>query len=129
MIVDTSAIVAVLRGEPQGARIREVMGEAPLLEIAAPTYVELTAVVGRDAIARRAVDDLLDLYEVQVVPFDDTLAKIAAAAYQVFGKGSGRPAKLTLGDTYSYALARLREESLLFVGNDFIHTDILPALS
>jgi ribonuclease VapC len=74
------------------------------------------------------VDRLLRAYEIQIVPFDEEQARVAAQAYRDYGRGSGHPAGLNLGDTYSYALAHVTGEPLLFVGDDFVHTDIRPVL-
>ena len=72
--------------------------------------------------------ELLDAYGVIVEPFGPAEADLAAEAYRDFGRGSGHPARLNLGDTFAYAAAVHRREPLLFVGEDFGHTDVLPAL-
>lgn len=75
----------------------------------------------------RLVDRLLDDYGIQVEAVDADQARVAAQAYRDYGRGSGHPARLNLGDTYSYALAQVTGEPLLFRGDDFTHTDIRPA--
>ena len=73
------------------------------------------------------VDRLLDDYGIRIEAFDAAQARAAAQAYRDYGRGSGHPARLNLGDTYSYALAQVAVEPLLFLGDDFTHTDIRPA--
>ena len=71
---------------------------------------------------------MIEDFEIEIVPFTAEHAKIAREAYRDYGKGSGHPAKLNFGDVMAYALARSEREPLLYVGNDFIHTDIESAL-
>jgi len=129
MIVDTSAIVAILRGEPGSEFLSRMIVDDPDPTMSAATLVELHAVAdvrGEPAQARR-VDALLAALGMRIVPFDEQQATIARDAYRDFGKGSGHPAKLNLGDCFSYALAVHMGEPLLFVGDDFTHTDIEQA--
>lgn len=129
MIVDTSALVAVLRGEPEADRVVDLLLGAEGAQIAAPTLVELYAVAdGRDPAQRRRVDDLLSTLRISAAPFSAEHAAIAREAYRDYGRGSGHPARLNLGDCFSYALARASGEPLLYVGGDFGHTDVEPAL-
>lgn len=129
MIVDSSAIVAVLVGEEPAAAIERVLA-AHASKISAATLVELRAVIGGrlGPTGLRALDMLLRAYATEVVSFDPTHAEIASAAYRDFGRGSGHPAALNLGDTFSYALAYASDEPLLYVGEDFVHTGIRSAL-
>ena len=76
----------------------------------------------------RRVDVLLAKFGIQVIPFDENQARLARAAYRDYGRGSGRPAHLNMGDCFSYALAAVTGEPLLFVGDDFTHTDLTPGL-
>ena len=126
MIVDTSAVVAILRNEPGWESLfRELQADADP-KMSAATVVELYAVAdvrGEPAQGRR-VDTLLKTLRIRIIPFDDTQAQLARQAYHDFGKGSGHPAKLNLGDCFSYALAAYTSEPLLFVGNDFSRTDL-----
>ncbi|WP_417564645.1 type II toxin-antitoxin system VapC family toxin [Microbacterium sp.] len=129
MIVDSSAIVAVLLREPEAPVIERMMVEIPCF-MSAATLVEVRAVIG----GRTGVDGLRDLaallrrFAVDVVPFDERQADVAGDAYRDYGRGSGHAAQLNLGDTFSYALASVRDEPLLYVGDDFSHTDIRSAL-
>lgn len=128
MIVDTSAVVSVLRREPAAESVLSLLRDRiGSLKMSAATRVEAEVVVHRRQIA--GLDDLLTALAVDIVPFDAEMAVLAGAAHRRFGKGSGSPARLNLGDTYSYALAKVTGEPLLFVGDDFTHTDVTPALT
>lgn len=130
MIVDSSAIIAILRDEPEAAELARVLVERGGAKISAATYVETAAVVDRigDPVLSRRLDELLTLAGIEMVTFDASQAALARAAYADFGRGSGHPARLNLGDCFSYALAKATDQPLLFVGQDFIHTDVRPAL-
>ena len=131
MIVDTSAIVAIARGEAGAQALKEALAQSPDSRMSAASYVELCAVMqrpGRPEI-NRMVDRLLDDYGIRIEAFDADQARAAAQAYRDYGRGSGHPARLNLGDSYSYALVHVTGEPLLFSGDDFTHTDVRPALS
>lgn len=129
MIVDTSALVAILMDEPDARRFAEAIERSPVSRISAASYVELGAVIDRaqDAVASRRVDELLAVAEVVIEPVTVEQARIARDAYRDFGRGSGHPAGLNFGDCFSYALARSVGEPLLFKGTDFAATDIHAA--
>ena len=131
MIVDTSAIVAIALGEPGAEDLREALAHSPNSRISAPSYVELCAVLQRRNRPEigRMVDRLLAAYGIEIETFDAEQARVAAQAYRDYGRGSGHSARLNLGDSYSYALAHIAGEPLLFLGDDFMHTDIQSALS
>lgn len=130
MIVDASALIAVLREESERPRIREALlaAKGPV-RMASASYLEAAIVVDgkRDAVASRKLEDLIQEFGIEIVPFTADHARIARQAYRDFGKGSGHPAKLNFGDTIAYALARNENAPLLYVGDDFPHTDIEPA--
>ncbi len=130
MIVDTSAIIAILRGEPAAEQLAEAILAAGAARISAASYVEAAAVVDRvgDPVLSRRLDELLALLGIEPAPFDAAQARAARAAYADFGKGSGHPAGLNFGDCLSYGLAKAAGEPLLFVGNDFGQTDLHAAL-
>lgn len=130
MIVETSAIVAILRGEPQAERLAEAVLAAGGAQISAASYVEAAAVVDRvgDPVLSRRLDQLLDLLGIELVPFDAAQAAAARAAYADFGKGSGHPAGLNFGDCLTYGLAKATGQPLLWVGRDFGQTDLASAL-
>jgi len=126
VIIDTSAIVAVLRGEHGAKAYAAMIESAPIARISAATYVELGVVIDglRDPVMSGSLDPFLVSMVVVVESLTVSQARIARAAYQRFGKGSGHPARLNMGDCFSYALARDLDEPLLFKGDDFKLTDI-----
>ena len=128
MIVDTSALIAILTREPEADEFIEKMAGGGA-RLSATSYVEAGAVIDRagDPIASRQLDDLLALGPVSIEAVTEHQAHIARQAYRDFGKGSGHPAQLNFGDCFSYALAKTAGEPLLFKGNDFTHTDLEAA--
>ncbi len=131
MIVDTSALIAILRAEPEASACAEAIESASIRRLSAASYVEVGAVIDRagDAIASRRVDELLAVTGIGIEPVTASQARIAREAYRDFGKGSGHPASLNFGDCFSYALAKATGEPLLFKGEDFQQTDIASALT
>jgi ribonuclease VapC len=129
MVVDTSALVAILFGETDADRFSRALADAPIRIVSAATRVELTFVVeGRKREAGRADLDLLFRdggFEIADVTARQ--AEIAIEAFRRFGKGRHKAA-LNIGDCFSYALAVATDLPLLFKGDDFIHTDIRQAL-
>ena len=130
MIVDTSAIIAILRGEPDAQQYAEKIATTLPCRMSAPNYLEAAVVVDSagDPVASRVFDELIATAELEIAPVSAAQASIARAAYRDFGRGSGHPAGLNLGDCFAYALAATLREPLLFKGDDFIHTDVYPAL-
>jgi ribonuclease VapC len=126
VVVDTSAIVAILLGEPEAVAYEQILLGAPVVRISAATLVELRIVVHglRNPVADGALIRLLETAGLVVEPLTETQARIASDAHQRFGRSSGHPARLNMGDCFSYALARDLDEPLLFKGNDFTQTDI-----
>jgi len=131
MIVDSSALIAILRDEPDAMTCTEAIANAEVRRISAVNYVETAAVIdgSRDPVASRRLDDLLQEARFVIEPVTEAQAHIARDAYRDFGRGSGHPARLNFGDCFAYALARAIGEPLLFKGDDFAHTDIESALS
>jgi ribonuclease VapC len=129
MIVDTSALIAILFHEPEAREFIAAIDTAGTVAIAAPTLVEATLVSeGRIGPSMRLeLDDLLRTMEPEVVPFTAELAEIAQDGWRRYGKGR-HPAALNLGDCFAYALARHRNEPILFKGTDFARTDVKAAL-
>ena len=132
MIIDTSALIAILRDEPEaGACALAIENESHVSRrISAASFFETAAVIdaSRDPIASRRLDDLVKEAEIVIEPVTEAQARLAREAYRDYGKGSGHAAKLNFGDCFSYALARATGEPLLFKGDDFVHTDIVSAL-
>jgi ribonuclease VapC len=126
VIVDTSAIIAILRQEPDARRIAEAIEAAPVRRMSAATYVEVGAVIdgARDPVASRSVDELIAVAGITLEPVTSEQARIAREAYRDFGRGSGHPAGLDFGDCFAYALAKAMGEPLLFKGDDFSRTDV-----
>lgn len=129
MIVDTSAIVAIITDEPEADRLLAALAGAKSAHMSAATYVECSIVIDRrsGAATRRRFDQLLASLDVAVTALTAEHARLAREAHREFGKGSGSPAGLNLGDCFSYALAAHSGEELLFKGADFAATDILAA--
>ena len=127
MIIDTSAIIAILRDEPEAAFCARAIADDSDRRVSAVNYVEAAVVIdaSSDPIASRRVDDFFKTANITIEAVTETHAQIARDAYRDFGKGSGHPAKLNFGDCFAYALAKSRREPLLFKGDDFIHTDII----
>ena len=130
MIVDTSAIIAILRSEPEARSYARVIADAATRRVGAINFVESAVVIdaSRDPIATRRFDDFIKEANISIEPVTEIQARIAREAYRDFGRGSGHPANLNFGDCFAYALARTSGEPLLFKGNDFVHTGITSAL-
>lgn len=128
MIVDASAIIAILRGESDGPDLARALEQAPVRRISAATYVEAAVVTdsNRDPVLSRRFDDLLRDSGITIEPVTAEQAKIAREAYRDFGKGRHREG-LNFGDCFAYALAKVTGEPLLFKGDDFRHTDLETA--
>jgi ribonuclease VapC len=126
MVIDTSAILAWLKHEPERERIAAALESHPVCHISAVSLLEAHIVVR----AREHPDMLGKLHRllneigVVVMPFDERQARLADSAFLRYGKGQGHPAQLNFGDCAAYALARALGEPLLFVGKDFAQTDI-----
>ncbi len=130
MIVDTSAIIGILRQERDASLLSKAIEAAATRSISVVNFVEAAVVADRDGdpIMSRKLDEFCQAASLSLAPVDETQARIAREAYRDFGKGSGHPAKLNFGDCFAYALAKAKNEQLLFKGRDFSHTDVRPAL-
>lgn len=129
MIVDTSAIIAILTGEPEQAVFTRMIIESPSARMAAATFLETALVVDGlgDPVKSRRLDELIEALGIAIVDTTAEHARIARAAYRDFGKGSGHPAGLNFGDCFAYALVAATNEPLLFKGDDFSCTNLQPA--
>jgi ribonuclease VapC len=129
MVIDTSALLAILFSEPEAESLTDAIVRADRRVVGAPTLVEASAVLlarkGRQGVI--ALDALLSRLEVEVVPMSAAAGEFAQDAYARFGKGVGSPAVLNYGDVLSYGVARAEDEPLLFKGQDFARTDIPAA--
>lgn len=128
MIVDSSAIVAIILREPGWEQLVDRIGSQDTCAIGAPTLVEtglvLTAKMGKKASS--VLSRLLQESGIVVIPFAEEHWQVAVEAYTRFGKGR-HAAGLNFGDCLTYAVARLAERPLLFVGGDFSRTDLTAA--
>jgi ribonuclease VapC len=131
VIVDSSALIAILAGEPDAEELNDVLSGAVRPALSVANYLEAAIVLDRHP-ARRA-GEKLDRYlvtgQVELADVTESQARIARSAYRNFGWGTGHPAGLNFGDCFAYALAIDRDESLLYKGNDFKHTDVRSPLS
>ncbi len=126
-VVDTSALVAVLLKEPAARACSEMLEADPDLLMSAATLTEAMIVAGRRGVDEE-MDALIDGLAIEIVPLMRADARRAAEAHARWGKGVHR-AGLNFGDCFAYALAKQRDCALLFVGDDFAHTDIKPAMT
>jgi len=126
VILDTSAVVAILRVEPDALEYASAIEGALVRRISAVNYLEVCLVIDgrRDPVASREVDEFFTQAKVVIEPVTEEQARIARWAYRDFGRGSGHPANLNFGDCFAYALAKTSGEPLLFKGADFPHTDV-----
>lgn len=126
MIVDTSAVLAILRNEPEASMCADAIEKADVRRISAANLLEAAIVIdgSRDPIASRRLDDFVDEGQFVIEPVTPEQVMIGRAAYRDFGKGSGHPAQLNYGDCFAYALAKVTGEPLLFIGRDFSETDL-----
>jgi ribonuclease VapC len=130
LIVDTSALVAILKEEPDADLFTRALAIADSALMSAANFVEVAMVVDgrRDAVASHQLDNLIAYTRIGIEPVDEAQARVARQAFRDYGKGSGHPAMLNFGDCFSYALASVTGQPLLFKDDDFGHTDIRSAL-
>ena len=128
MIVESSAVMALLLGEPEADRVEQALAAALRADLPASCYLECSLVMaarfGGEGLAR--LDRLVEQVPLRVVPFTEAHARAAREAYLRFGKGR-HPARLNFGDCMSYAVARVEGLPLLYVGEDFGRTDVARA--
>jgi ribonuclease VapC len=130
VIVDTSAIVAIIRHEPERQAFAEALGAAPSVAMSTATWLESCLVLDRhpNPLVPRRFAEQLETARIALVPVTAEHVEVARAAHRDFGRGSGHLARLNFGDCFSYALAKVAGEPLLFKGDDFVHTDVRPAV-
>jgi len=129
VIVDTSALMAILRLEPEARRLLDALKAADRRAISAATLVE-AGIVAEARVGEqggRDLDAVLARLKIEVLSLTQSHAAYARRAYRRYGKARGHPARLNFGDCFAYALAKATGESLLFKGDDFSLTDIEAA--
>jgi ribonuclease VapC len=126
VIIDSSALIAILRAEPDAQVYASAIADASSRRVSAVNFVESAVVIdaSRDPIATRRFDEFIREASISIEPVTEAQAQIAREAYRDFGKGSGHKARLNFGDCFAYALAKTMGEPLLFKGSDFAHTDV-----
>jgi ribonuclease VapC len=127
MVIDTSALLAILQDEPERRAFNEAIEAAERRALSAATFVETSIVIesryGADGL--RDLDALISTAGIELVPVDAEQAEIARSAFSRFGKGR-HAAGLNFGDCFAYALAKVSAEPLLCKGTDFAQTDVTP---
>jgi ribonuclease VapC len=125
MVIDSSAIAAILLNEPDAAAFEQLVADDPIRLMSAGTLIEAGMIIESKlgAVGGRELDLWLQRAKVEIVAVDDEQADFARRAWRRFGKGR-HPAGLNYGDCFAYALAVSRDEPLLFKGNDFGQTDV-----
>ena len=127
MIVDTSALVAILKSEPEACSFRDRLRDASEpISISSASFLEASIVIdgGKDAILSAQLDEIISDFAIIVAPFTEGQSRLAREAYRQYGKGSGHKAQLNFGDCFAYALAMDTDQPLLFKGEDFSETDV-----
>ena len=129
MIVDASALLAVVLDEPDGRHFAEIIASAPRARMPAPTWFEaaLAVDIRGDDLASHRFDDAVRDLGIELMAFTPEHAESARKARRVYGRRQ-HPARLNFGDCMVYGVAKAEREPLLFKGNDFSQTDIEPAL-
>lgn len=130
MILDSSAIIAILEQEPDAAKFADAIDADDTCKISAAAYLEVAIVIDRRRapVASDKLDEFIRKSSTDIVAVDEKQVRMARAAYRKFGKGSGHKAKLNFGDCFAYALAKATGEPLLYKGRDFSYTDVASAL-
>ena len=127
--VDTSALMAIVLHEPERTTFLAIINRADVIVMSSASLIETRIVCfrrgGQPLVAE--VDDLIEAFGIQIIPPDAAEIAIAHDAFVHYGKGNGHPAQLNFGDLFSYALAKAGDMPLLFKGDDFGRTDIVPA--
>jgi ribonuclease VapC len=130
MIIDASALIAILRNEPEAEAFAKAIAGTDIRRVSAVNYVEAAVVVdgSRNPVASRRFNDLFREANLVVEPVTEAQALIAREAYRDFGKGCRHRAGLNFGDCFAYALAKAMGEAILFKGDDFAHTDLAAVI-
>jgi ribonuclease VapC len=125
MVIDTSALVAILQNEPERRKFNEAIEDAQVRSMSTASFVETSIILesrfGADGV--RDLDLFIGKAQIALAPVDEDHAHLARDGFRKYGKGR-HPAGLNYGDCFSYALARSQDEPLLFKGKDFSKTDV-----
>jgi ribonuclease VapC len=129
MVVDTSAVIAILSGEPETESFVRALADDSKIIISAFNALESAIVIEakKGEAGGRELDLLLHRARIEVIPLNNDQAELALSAWRKYGKGN-HPAGLNIGDCCAYALSKYSGEPLLFKGNDFSQTDIRPVI-
>jgi ribonuclease VapC len=127
IVIDTSALVAIFRKEPEGERFADIVAEADRRLLPVHVYLESVMVTSRQPAARDWIDRFIEQLRIAVTEIDQVVGRIAADAFLAYGKGRGHPAQLNFADCMSYAVAKRFRAPLLYKGDDFGRTDIESA--
>jgi ribonuclease VapC len=130
VIVDSSALIAILNEEPLAPRCLEALLAPSANRMSAANLLEAAIAMDRhpSPALGPALDDLIARLRVAIEPVTLSQVVIARDAHRRFGRGTGHSARLNFGDCFAYALAKDLDEPLLFIGQDFIHTDVRRVL-
>ena len=129
MVIDSSALLAILLDEPDAEEFLGIIKNSPARRISAASFLETGMVLRRDSSGQRQqlFEDLIAALRISIVPVTEQQARTALEVFAAYGKGHGHPAGLNFGDCLAYALANVFAEPLLFKGKDFSYTDIQAA--
>lgn len=127
MVVDSSVLVGIIKGEPDAERLLDLLADEECV-IGTPTLVETRAWCTANLAAKssRWLEVFIDAGPGTVVPFSREMADVASRAFAAFGRASGHPARLNFGDCMAYAVSVVLRAPLLFKGGDFARTDVMP---
>jgi len=129
MILDSSAILAIVKVENDAEALSATIEAASSVKLSAANYLESSIVIDgyRKPELSARFDQFIEETKLEIEPVTEEQARIARQAYRDYGRGSGHKANLNLGDCFAYALARVKREPLLYKGDDFVHTDLRSA--
>jgi ribonuclease VapC len=133
MVIDTSALVALLAEEPDATRIAAAIERSDVRRLPSVVRLEatmvLTSLLDRDpAVVAASVNNALGRAGFASIAIDDDITRLAISAFVRYGKGRGHPARLNIADCFVYGAARSFDLPLLFIGDDFTHTDLVSVL-
>ena len=127
MIVDSSALMAIVNDEPGAAGLLRTAAEATC-RMSVATWLEVSIVAdNRSAAHGERLDKIIEALEIEIVPVSTRHGVVARNAHRRYGRGSGSAARLNFGDCFAYALSVESGEPLLFTGDDFAQTDVARA--